>query len=314
MPKVAYLVSSCLDYDLLICGDAGPSVAHEYGWSLARREDLDLHRFDAVIIDNRHHDATELIRLRALILDRPSQLFLLRVVDPCLHHQRDNWYIFLREMLDRPNVHFITPYTLTGFSALLSSLNPRKWFIHSPYTYDCGQELPIEHISRRSGILVSGARSSIMYPIRFGAQRIAAALPSSITGFYLLGHPGYLDISQKRKHNTIGKSFTKYIAGYTAAFSCSSTYRMELMKFREIAYAGCIPVGDLPFSLVDCALNAHLPWRRNWIALGQLVRKLCAEESEFRARSFRRFFREKRDRKVLMERVNGLIMELAGSI
>ena len=86
------------------------------------------------------------------------------------------------------------------------------------------------------------------------------------------------------------------------------------MKYREIAYAGCIPVGDLPLSLADCELNAHLPWRRNWIALGQLVRKLCAEESEFRARSFRQFFQDKRDQKVLRERVNGLIMELVESI
>lgn len=311
-PSICFLLSSCFDYESLICGDAGPAVADEYGWRLVRTIGSEVNHFDVVIVDNRHHDASELRLLRELIRQSVHQIFILRVVDPFLHHRSDPWYQFCHECLDEPNCHYLTPYTLTGITALWQSVRPCKQFIIAPYTYDSKQELDLAHDRRIRGMIISGANSRNLYPIRYQAQRIASVLPSAISGLSLLKHPGYSDIGQSRGHNVTGDSFTQLLSNYTAAFGCSTSYRIELMKYREIAYAGCIPVGDLPYSLVECPPVAALPWRRNWLALTHLIRRFSAGESEAMARSYRQFFRMHREQLLLRERVNTQIRELAG--
>ena len=241
-------------------------------------------------------------------------MFLLRVVDPFVHHRNDNWYRFLFELGAEPNIHYISPYTLTGLSALLYAHNPRKLIVHAPYTYECSNELPLRHHCRKRGLLISGANDPSLYPLRDQAKRAAALLPAAISGIHRLRHPGYPDIGHSLNHNIIGRTYIQRMAEYTHSFSCSSSYRIELLKYREIAYAGCVPVGDLPFSLIECPPSAQKPWRKNWPLLAYNVRALTTRDSEQLAIEFREFMKRKRDKALLSSKVNSCIINLSSSL
>jgi len=146
--KIVYLLSSVLPYKKLICDDAGPVIAKEYGWETSYIDSLGINDFDVVIVDNRHHDPIELNRLRSFILSSTSTQFFLRINDPCFFHRLDPWYQFCFSLLDAPRVHFLSPYQPTGILSQWLSHSKTSRFVYAPYTYDLKREHDCNH-SRR---------------------------------------------------------------------------------------------------------------------------------------------------------------------
>ena len=64
----------------------------------------------------------------------------------------------------------------------------------------------------------------------------------------------------------------KTLSQYRFAAVCSSVAKIEFLKYREFAYAGVVPVGDLPSTFLDCPAGAYVPSRRNFIALTRQIK------------------------------------------
>lgn len=257
--KVAYVISSKFDYENLICADAGPGFAEDYGWpagtiSRWRGESYDVH-----VVDHRF-PADELDELRTFI-DEQKGLFVLRLCDPYWEYARNHWwYGFVAEMLDRSRIHAMLNYQPAEITALFASRARRSQFVFAPYVYRAESELSLEHAHRRSAVLFSGARNRRLYPLRSEMARTAAWWVPLRLRSTMLEHPGYPDIGQRRRHAVIGGRYLELLSGFRFAAICSSRCRLEFLKYREFAYAGVVPVGDMPSTLLDCPTDAWIPW------------------------------------------------------
>jgi hypothetical protein len=295
--NVAYLLSDIFPYSKLVCSDAGPSVALEYGWTSIYLRDFFSGVYDVIVVDNRHHQDHELSILASFIKQRPASLILLRVNDPFIFHASDGWYRFCVEMLDHPFVHLLGPYQPTGLVSYWLSMSRNTCFIYAPFTYDSHLEFPIDHSQRESLIAVSGNQRRDLYPLRFQFQR-SCKLPASkiLLRLRRLNHPGYPEKIAVPRHLIIGTSYVKWLSQFVAAFVDSTIYRIELLKYREIAYAGCAPIGDLPWSLYDCNEASFINIKSIFDLL--YVRPIISNpiRSQETAFAFRKFMRSCRDR------------------
>ena len=298
-----YLLSSILNYGKLLSSDAGPAVALEYCWIPVDITTLNPDIHNLVIIDNRHHDPSELRQLSEFINKHPSTIFVLRVVDPYFHHSSDPWYIFCRELVGKPNIHFIGPYNLTGILRDWLSSSIINTYIHAPYTYDQKHELPINHSERLHCVALSGAIRKNIYPLRHQAYLLAKFYPiARLAKIKRLIHPGYPEKSGSLLHMTVGKSYLDWLSKFTLGFTDSSIYRIELLKYREMAYAGCAPIGDLPWSLHDCPKSGFI--HHDNLSRLLTVARSSSEWTESIACSFREYLRVKRPRATVVKRVN----------
>jgi hypothetical protein len=260
--KIAYLLSSVFPYDRLICTDAGPAIAEEYGWHSCTISSLANDSYDVIVIDNRHHNVAELESLRSYIVSHDKNFFLLRVNDPFVFHQSDPWYQFCASLLDATRVHFLSPYQPTGILSYWLSNSIHTQCVYAPYTYDATLETSCIHLRRHRRVAVSGNQRRDLYPKRFWVQKVSKfSLSNFVFRTQRLSHPGYPEKCGSPSHQIMGSAYVKWLSKYTAAFTDSSIYRIELLKYREIAYAGCAPIGDLPWSLFDCPSTAFFQFR-----------------------------------------------------
>ena len=80
---------------------------------------------------------------------------------------------------------------------------------------------------------------------------------------------------------------------------------------REIAYAGAVPVGGLPDTLLDCPSDAWIPWRRNVFALQKF---LMSCDSQLMANSFRNYMSQKRNAARMSKALNESILRTLRSV
>jgi hypothetical protein len=291
--KVLYLLSSDFDYGLTIGGDAGRLFADDYGW---RTGTIDLllpgQGYDVIIVDHRFQEA-ELPHLKAAMAATRGT-FVLRLCDPIWEHARDHWwYKFVFDLLDRPRMHVMLNYQPAEITALLFARSRKTRLVFAPYVYRQEMEYPLDHANRKDGILLSGARDDAIYPLRATMTRAAFWwLPLRVL-CATLEHPGYPDVNQPRRHDIVGKKYLDLLATFRFAAICSSRCRIELLKYREFAYAGVVPIGDMPATLLDCPPDAWIPWRRNFVALTRALKSM--DDAEHRAQKFREFMRRRRD-------------------
>jgi len=255
--RVGYLLSKLFPYTKLLSADAGPAIASEYGWTPCTTTTAAFGNFDCLVIDNRHHTHQDIIDLASFLDDRPVRAVFLRVNDPCMFHKNDRWYRFCVEQIDRPGIHFLTPYEPTGLLSHWLSISQRTHFVFTPFTYDHTAELPLAHDARRKLVAVSGRQRRDLYPRRYLVQQ-ASKIPTSnlLLKLHLLRHPGYPEKIDSPSHSISGSAFIQWLSHHRSAFIDSSIYRVELLKYREAAYAGCAPFGDLPWSLHECPDDA----------------------------------------------------------
>jgi len=299
--KVLYLLSSYFDYDLTISGDAGRLFADDYGWHTGTIDVLLADQgYDVIIVDHRFQE-TELPHLKAAMA-AARRTFVLRLCDPIWEHTHDHWwYKFVFEMLDRPRMHVMLNYQPAEITALLFARSRKTGLVFAPYVYRQEMEYPLDHANRKEGILLSGARDDAIYPLRSAMVRARRWWPPLRSLCAILEHPGYPDIGQHPRHDIVGRKYMELLATFRFAAVCSSRCRIELLKYREFAYAGVVPVGDMPATLLDCPSDAWVPWRRNFIALTRTLKSM--DDAEDRAQNFREFMRERRDTIAMREMV-----------
>src|SRR5262249_32021944 len=129
-------------------------------------------------------------------------------------------------------------------------------------------------------------------PLRTRIRRAVRLWPLLGASFRTLPHPGYPDPERQLRHSVIGDAYVTHLAAFRFAAVCSSRCRLEFLKYRELAYAGVVPVGDMPAPLLDCTVDAWVQWWRNIFALAQQIRTMS--DSATWAHNFRRFMRARR--------------------
>ena len=304
--KVAYLLSSVFDYSKLIAPDAGPEFAEDYGWETITFGDLNEVNADVIIVDQRHTSEELDLLLRSASCHR--KVFVYRIVDPFWPFHRDHpYYRLLDSLLDHPRVHFMLTYQPSGITALYWGRCRRSRFILAPYVYNSLSELPLDHAKRFHKVALSGSIDRWVYPVRYQMNRISRLPPLRFMTDRLV-HPCFSDIGTPMRHKKIGNEYLQWLSGYKFAFLCSSRSRLEFLKYREIAYAGCVPVGDLPATLLDCPRDAFFHYRRNWLAMSRDI--LTCSDTERFAHNWRAFLKDRRDIEKMRREVNQQLSEL----
>jgi len=303
--RVHYLISRSFDYSKLTAGDCGPLWAADYKLSMITIEDLDeLHAADFLIVDNRL-DLEEFACLLKISKEVRANIFL-RIVDPFWFHADSVAHKFYLECLDLPNFHYLLAYTPAEFTAHLQFQARRSRFLFAPYVYLKEKELNLD--KKLDKMIVSGNTAWFLYPLRSSIEFQRKIWPPLAMKSVQLHHVGYADIGQKIIHQFIGDAYTAELARYRFAFACSSRCRLEFLKYREIAYAGSILVGDLPSSLYFDAKDCYIPWGRNFIKAAQALNN--GDSFDHYAEEFRQVMRESRGQEKLIDRLNLQIMNL----
>ena len=297
--EISYLCSSLFSYQQVVVPDSGPVFAKDYGWKTVTLDKFLECNAQFVIVDNRLEPA-EMSRL-CTIIPQSKVLFLLKVVDPYWEHRDAPWYRFVAEMIDTPRVHVMLTYHPAEFTALLLSRARRSQFVYAPYIYREEDELPIDHARRQNRLLLSGAVSKHQYPLRSQMRRVSSLWPPLRLMTQVLRHPGYPDIGQPKQHAVIGKNYIAELGKYRFAGVCSSRCRLEFLKYRELAYAGVVPVGDMPATLLDAPRDSWVPWRPNFVKLTSQLAHMT--DSTERAELFRKFMRSRRNKNEMQIRV-----------
>jgi hypothetical protein len=301
--NILYVTSSKFKYNI-ISPDAGPQIADEYKFAYAPIEDALQIEADIFVIDNRMtRDEADQVD----ILIKSNRVTVLRLVDPSPLGGDDWWYRYCLHNVDFNSVHYMTTYNPVGFVAKIWASARKSKFVFAPFTYDRSKEHQINHKQRLNKVVVTGKRDAHLYPVR---ERIFQSIqfgPLSICSD-LIPHPGYPDVGMKQSHNILGERFIDHLSRYSTASVCSAIYRVEVQKYREIAYAGAAPIGDLPHTLTDYGNHIHIPWRRNHFALALKISD--PEYTSEIANSFRNVMRSLRDNAAMVKSVHEAISAL----
>jgi hypothetical protein len=237
-----YVCSAQFNYSNIISADAGPKYAALYGWKHELFTEIEkyINYNKSIIIDNRITQE-EIDFLVKFIEQFPTQLFILKVVDPCYESEGHFYYKFLNAVASYKNVVFLCTYTVVEF---LERLQQRAYntLIHLPYPFL--EDKCIKSENRKHKIICSGAIDRKIYPYRWWFKRVSLFIFPLVDW---LAHPGYPDVSEKKfSHNYVGDRYIELLSTYSFMFLCPSRCKIELQKYLECAYAGCVPIGIMP--------------------------------------------------------------------
>ena len=292
--KIVYFVSSKYPYDTVIYPGVGPHYARMFGWPVATFEQMADTDCDAGVIDNRTLPADH-----AFIdgfLARSTRRFPLffKLSDPDMPTYAHETARYVFDKKDAAGVHYISIYDLEGPLREFARTLKRSRVLHLRFPYDRSREIgtPFEH--RRRRVLLSGAYGRELYPLRSLLRRQRRTNPLLRLAVSNLAHPGYPESGQPRRHDITFARFIEHAARFTHFFLCPSRYRVELMKFSECAYAGCVPIGEAPNSLRDEVGDCFVTYSGHAL---QLVKELTQDRDAMLARAteYRRIMRVLRD-------------------
>lgn len=296
---IRYAVSREFDYGKQIAPDAGPATADDYDWECVPLAEETLAGDGPLVVDNRLTPG-ETAWLEATLVRTRRPLYL-RIVDTLREAQDHWWYAFLRRAVASRRVALVHAYAPRELLADLLAGSPHDAHVFAPYPYRRERELDPAHARRRNAILLSGVQDGNVYPLRhhfwLGTRRSPLWRPFT----RVLRHPGYPDIGQPQVHHVVGDAYVREIARHRYAFVCAARNGCELLKYREIAYAGSCPVGELPPSLADCPDDAFVTYDRRNLHLFR--RTILSSNAEATARRFRTYLARARERGALVRRV-----------
>lgn len=201
------------------------------------------------------------------------------------------YFAFVEEMLSSGKVGVALTYTPASATSYWFSRFPGLKMVHMPYVYRKEYELPIIHEERERKVLISGNRSK-NYILRRKISNQISNFPPLRLMSERLPHSGY-DASAAST-SVIGNAYIKYLSNFRFAVVCSSSFRLEFLKYREFAYAGVLPVGDLALSMDDFPDDCHYRWRRNLFIVWKDLSLM--EDSGNRASKYRSAMMKLRDR------------------
>lgn len=246
--NILYMISNELDYSKLICHDAGPGYAKTMKWKWSKISEVECYDNKTVyIIDNRI-SARECKVVGRNIVNHPKIRFLLKIVDPYYENASHYYYLWIASLLHLDNVYLFSIYEPKELTLILSRKFKNK-IAYIPYPYNSVKEVPLERLaSRLNKIIVTGSINPVIYPSRSEIW-IKTRRSLARTFFPVLKHPGYAEIGKGNfDHQYIGDAFVQYLSRYKAMLICPTRAGVELLKFHECAYAGCLPTGEPPSS------------------------------------------------------------------
>jgi len=247
-----YYISDHFPYDKLICNDSGPEYALEMGWKIEKIKNLnDYQNKDIINIIDNHISEKECQYLENILRKKKERKFIFTIIDPYNHHSNNYYYIFLKKIYSFNNILFLSKYQPEEWCLELDS--KQKKVVWLPYPYNPKYEKSLISFERRENkILFSGALHKEIYPLRtlFFEKYYKPENNEYVDWLY---HPGYPDIGQQLIHTVIKDKYIRLLSQYKFMFLCPSRCNLEFMKYRECAYAGCVPVGKLPYPLASQA-------------------------------------------------------------
>lgn len=112
-----------------------------------------------------------------------------------------------------------------------------------PYPYLEEDEVNLNNSVRDSrSLILTGADIESIYPMRHKLYKLDSLCINK------LNHPGYS--GKHWNEGKIGKDYLNMLSRYTFMICTTCNEGYELLKYIECAEAGCIPVGEIPPSLV----------------------------------------------------------------
>lgn len=308
MLPVLYLISNCINYDLLICNDAGPGYAQDMGWKYIYLNDFKSADDQTVIIIDNRIQEQEISRVETIITQNANTIFFLKIVDPyydsnITHH----YYQFLSKISCVKNAYLLSVYESKELTSELR-IKFQNRFKHLPYPYLKHKEINVIH--KKNQIIISGSINQNIYPYRYNIWKKVTRSITRLTFFAILNHPGYPEINSQKAntHGIIKAGFIKYLAQFRYMLLCPSRCNIEFLKFNECAYAGCIPVGQAPDSYPKEIKNLFLNLRPEYL-LRDTLKIIVKSPNKNILISLRSFLSQTRNPVVLNSDLKKFILE-----
>lgn len=300
IPK-SYVLSGAFHYERTIVPDQGPAYAAAMGWPTLPLDALREAPPGVCVIDQRITEG-EGARLQTWLRTRASPSpVLLKVVDPYPEYTRDHpYYRLLFAVVNLPGVHFLTVYEPRERTEELRQQCTTSRMLWLPYAYVASAEREVPMAGRRRRVLLTGAMEPGVYPTRAALARRQRFDPVVRLGVDRLPHPGYPDIGHTLKHQAVGPAFVDRLTQYRGMVLDPARCGLEFLKYRECAYAGCVPVGELPDSLREAVRDYVAPLRPShlWRDVRRLL-SMSVTEAADRAAGYRAVLRRIRHPAVL---------------
>lgn len=240
--KVKYIISDTYRYDLItpIAGKPFADSLLLETIKLSEVKDIDsVYILDTRLSNDEHGYITTLINLGFKIIYYVIDL-----------HERELYTgigPLILSQIHKPNVYCFTCYDFKITSRVIATSFPDKIF-HIPLAYQKSKEVDLTEKyfgERINKLLLTGFISDI-YPHRLKLVNLMNEHPNYISR---LRHPGYDNAS--KTDGLIGDAYIKALSSYRFMFNCGSKDYVELLKYNESAYAGCLSVGLLPTTYLN---------------------------------------------------------------
>ena len=256
MANLVYIISGSHNYNGYIPEDAGPSWSSLIGIPHGELSNTKFNDESIYIVDPLL--SGEEVSILSQVIQNTSAIFALRVIDPGGPPRDTNAVRALAfEFAQNKRVAVISPYQPTEISQFIyMALGPKRFHV-SPYPYDVTKEVDTQLDSLRANrLIITGANDKLVYPLRHFARhkRLTNLKWRAFTtdlrpmGYRVANSP--LQVS--------GSRYINYLARHSMMFLCPSRSKVELLKYRECAYAGCMPVGLAPDALPGKAKSSFV--------------------------------------------------------
>ncbi|TGQ01448.1 MULTISPECIES: hypothetical protein [unclassified Mesorhizobium] len=255
--RIIYFHSDTHPYDKAIYPGVGPAFARPFSWEARPISQIGRGHCEVAVVDNRLEPGDVEVLKKHLAVpasDRPALFF--RVSDSDMPETTNPCVRFIFDCADHPGVHYATTYDPEGpFLAFVGTLKVSR-VVHLPYPYDTSREVEIPLAGRRRGVFLSGSNSRTLYPVRYALRRRRARFPWLRLFIFDLKHPGYPEHGKPPRHDFTHARYIGLAAQFSHFFLCGTRYNVELMKYVECAYAGCVPVG-VPAGSLDAVAGRY---------------------------------------------------------
>jgi hypothetical protein len=293
--RIVYFVSPKFRYETVLYSGVGPRFAQSFGWPIEPISSIMDVTCDAGLIDGRLTDE-DMGQIDAFLASSSKRTFpiFFRLADPEMPTYEGTGVKYVLRQKDLPGVHYFSIYDPEGpLLDFVRSLR-RSRVVRLPYPYDASKQIDRNFALRKRRVFLSGAQSRELYPLRRALQRKRRWNPLARLAVSELRHSGYPDIGERQRHAIVHDRYIEHAAGFTHFFLCPSRYRVELMKYVECGYAGCVPIGEPPTSLVDHVRHCFLSYSGRTMELLKAISTGRPEMTEMAA-EYRRVMRAIRD-------------------
>lgn len=267
-----FIVSDQFDYTQGAGADAGPRYAESLGLAWSGASSLQDSDDSTHLVIDHTLSASEIETVRTTI-EQQSVPVLLRIADPCWSRAtrpptQSAFVKLVEDYCERPNVGLLSMHEPREWlEELLVQKRPKLLVLPYPYSPDAEQPLKVGQFgTRRDKAILAGPRTRRKYPER------AKLYWRRFLSMRYRKHFDVLDPPETAQNGDLVRA----LAGYKYCFLDPSRADLEIMKFTECAYAGCVPLGIPASSLprearelfLDVktylyAMRAHSEDRRN---------------------------------------------------